>query len=444
MTRAADSDPASRAPGIAGAGAPNRILVIGAGVVGLGIAHRLAGAGQEVTVLDAATAGSGASWGNAAKIARGECMPVQSPAAMRQAARWMLDPDSPLAVRPGLDPAYLGFLLRMARRCTSASYRRALEATLHLVADANDRFDAWADCGIDARMHERGVLLAFEKQRTLDGLRPTLERMARFGIDGTVLDAVAVHELESALTDRIRHGVHIPGDRQIEPGRLAASLAAACRARGVDLRERTEACALLTRDGRVTGVRTTSDETISAGTVVLAAGPWSRGLARTAGVSLAIQPGRGVSLDITPGPSLTCSLTFKDAAVTVTPLEGRTRIAGLMQFGDGTTEPPQRRVRAVVDGARRSVRGLESAGAGAPGEEPAPWVGLRAMTPDGLPLIGSVSDRGPQGMLVATGHGMLGLTMAPVTAELIAAELELGPSPVPDAVRVALSPTRRP
>lgn len=418
---------------------PERILVVGAGVVGLGIAHRLSRAGLEVTVVDAATAGSGASWGNAAKIARGECMPVQSPAAMRQAARWMLDKDSPLAVRPGVDPAYARFLLRMARRCTPGAHRHALEATLHLVASANDGFDRWAQEGIDARMHERGTLLAVEKQETLDALRPTLHRMEDFGIDGEELSVDAVHALEPSLTARIRGGYHVPGDRQIEPAPLTASLAARCRTRGVHLREHTEVLELLGLGGRITGARTDTGEALSADAVVLAAGPWSRGLARGVGVELPLQPGRGVSLDISPGPELNCSLTLKDAAVTVTPLAGRTRIAGLMEFGDATTVPPERRLRAVLDGARRSITGLDAA----TGEEPAPWIGLRAMTPDGLPLIGPVGAGGPEGLLVATGHGMLGLTMAPITAELIAADLGVGPCPVPDAVRGALLPTRR-
>src|SRR5690242_5039636 len=137
-----------------------RIVVVGAGVVGLAGAYELLHDGHEVVVLDAARAGSGASHGNAAKVALAEAGPVPAPGMVVQGLKWMLRSDSPLYVRPSLSPPFLRFMLQLARNCTERRFRSGLALNLELAAAADAMFDEWRDAGLQFELHQRGVLLA--------------------------------------------------------------------------------------------------------------------------------------------------------------------------------------------------------------------------------------------------------------------------------------------
>lgn len=388
------------------------VVIVGAGVVGLACAYRLAAAGAEVVVLDSAAAGQGASHGNAAKIALAESGPVPAPGMILQGLRWMLKPDSPLYVRPTPSPAHLRFLFSMARHCTSTRFRSGLQHILRLAENANDLFDDWATDGLSFESHAAGVLLAFETRERFDEHLASLDIFAAFGSVPERLHGDAVREREPALSPAVGHGLYFPDDRQVEPDSLTRALVKRCAELGVELREHTPVTEVLRRDDRVTGLRT-ADGVVEGDAVVLAAGAWSGPLSHGFGSPLPIRPGKGYSIDFAPGPvQLRTSLTLEDARVAVTPLDGRIRLAGTMEFGGYDLAIDARRVAAL---RRAAVRAFPGWAADAPSA--APWAGLRAMTPDGLPVIGRLPRT--RNAYVASGHGMLGLTLAPATAEII-------------------------
>jgi D-amino-acid dehydrogenase len=159
---------------------------------------------------------------------------------------------------------------------------------------------------------------------------------------------------------------------------------------------------VLTDKGEITGT-----------TLLLAAGAWTARMTRQLGIPLPIRPGKGYSVDYSPAPvKLRTSLTLEDARVAVTPLNGFLRLAGTMEFGDLEETINPRRVAAIKKAAAQALTGWDNP----PGERP-PWAGLRPMTPDGLPIIGQLHPL--PNVYVASGHGMLGLTLAPATAEII-------------------------
>src|SRR5699024_3172460 len=142
-----------------------RTVVVGGGVVGLTTAYELAVRGHEVTVIEAARCGAGASHGNAAKIAIAESNPVPAPGVLLQGIKWMLRPDSPLSIKTSLAPGYLKFLLRMARHSNSRHFESELDLHLRLCEDANELYDEYQRQGIEFEMHDRRVLLAFETRK---------------------------------------------------------------------------------------------------------------------------------------------------------------------------------------------------------------------------------------------------------------------------------------
>lgn len=413
-----------------------KVVVVGGGVVGLTSAYRLAAAGCEVTLLDAGRLGAAASHGNAAKMAYAESGPVPAPGVLLQGIRWMLKRDSPLAVRPSLAPGFVKFMLSMARHCNEADFTRGLELHLRLADDANDLLDDYVRDGVDFEMHSAGVLLAFETRDRFAEQCASLPLLEEFGMPGRKLDRTGIDEVEPVLAERIRYGLYFTRDRQIEPDSLTRGLTARCRALGVDIRENT-AVARFERSGHtVTAVVTNHGESIALDELVLAAGVWSGPLSKQLGVPLPIHPGKGYSIDYRPAPvQLTTSLTLEDARVAVTPLNGMLRLAGTMEFGRFNDHVDPVRVEAIRRAARENLVGW-----GDPAGEAAPWAGLRPMTPDGLPIIGRFG--GLANACVASGHGMLGLTLAPATAEIVTDLVTGRTGGLPADVLTAVSPDR--
>jgi D-amino-acid dehydrogenase len=389
-----------------------RIIIVGAGVIGLASAYRLATSGCDVVILDARRAGSAATHGNAAKIALAECGPVPAPGVVLQSLKWMLKPDSPLYVRPSLSPGFAKFMLSMARHCTTQGFRRGLETHLRLAEGTAGLLDDWGRDGVAFEMHKAGTLLAFETRERFDEHLASLDIFERFGLVPEQLHGDAVQAREPALTGRIRHGLFFPDDRQVEPDSLTRSLLKRCQELGVEIHEHTRLRGFLRRGDAVTGVLTDKGE-ITGTALLLAAGAWTARMTRQLGIPLPIRPGKGYSVDYSPAPvKLRTSLTLEDARAAVTPLNGFLRLAGTMEFGELEETINLRRVTAIKKAAAEALTGWDNP----PGEGP-PWAGLRPMTPDGLPIIGQLHPL--PNVYIASGHGMLGLTLAPATAEII-------------------------
>ncbi|MGW0824637.1 NAD(P)/FAD-dependent oxidoreductase [Streptomyces sp. NPDC002845] len=409
-----------------------RIIVVGAGAVGLASAYRLAGSGCEVVVLDARRAGSAATHGNAAKIALAESGPVPAPGVILQGLKWMLKPDSPLYVKPSLAPGFLKFMLTMARHCTARDFRHGLETQLRLAEGTMDLLDDWTRDGISFEMHKAGVLLAFETRERYEEQCASLDVFERFGMVPEHLHDDAVQAREPALNSRARHGLFFPDDRQVEPDSLTQGLVKRCQELGVEIHEDTPVQRFLRRGDTVTGVLTDRGE-FTGDTLLLASGVWTGRMTRELGAPLPIRPGKGYSVDYSPAPvRLRTSLTLEDARVAVTPLNGFLRLAGTMEFGGLEESVNLRRVAAIKKAAADAFTGWDN-----PPGEAEPWAGLRPMTPDGLPLIGRLHPL--PNVYVASGHGMLGLTLAPATAEIITEAITRNRLP---AVAEAVSPLR--
>jgi D-amino-acid dehydrogenase len=413
-----------------------RVVVVGGGVVGLASAYRLANAGCDVVVLEARSAGSAATHGNAAKIALAESGPVPAPGVILQGLRWMLKPDSPLYVKPSVAPSFVKFMLTMARHCTERDFRFGLQTHLRLAAHANDLLDEYTRDGIDFEMHRAGALLAFETRERYEEHCASLPVFEGFGLYPEHLDRDGLQATEPVLSPRIEHGLFFADDRQVEPDSLTRGLVKRCEELGVQIRENTRIRHFQRRGATVTGVVTETDELIVGDALLLAAGVWSGPLSKSLGTPMPIRPGKGYSIDYRPAPvQLRTSLTLEDARVAVTPLDGMIRLAGTMEFGGLDEAVNSTRVAAIRRAAQANLIGWDE-----PSGEAAPWAGLRPMTPDGLPIIGKFGNL--NNAYIASGHGMLGLTLAAGTAEVITDLITTHSDPLPPEVSAAVSPNR--
>lgn len=402
-----------------------KIVVIGAGVVGLGCAYELLQDGHEVVVLDSAQAGQAASHGTAAKVAIGEAGPVAGPGMVVQGLKWMLRSDSPLYVKPSLHPPFVRFMLQMARHCTESAFRAGLDRNLRLSVRSDELFDEWRDAGVDFELHHKGVLLAYEDPRGAERHMRFQDVFDSHGAEANYLGTIGVQDLEPALSDRIRAGIYYPGDRQIEPDSLTSSLVTHIEKFGGTVVQGSGVVGFEGGPDEVTAVHTSSGSRQACDAVVLAAGAWTADLTRMLGTPIMLQSGKGYSVDYSPGPvELRTSLTFDESHIAVTALDGMVRVAGTMEFAGMNDKINPVRVAAIKKAAAQGLRGWDP---DAP--QRAAWAGHRPMTPDGLPMIGPL--RPGSNAWVATGHAMLGLTQAPVTGREIRALISGSKAPDP-------------
>jgi D-amino-acid dehydrogenase len=408
-------------------------LVIGAGAVGLAVALALRERGQEVTVIEAASAGAGASHGNCGTITPSHAPPLNEPRTLWKGLKWMFKPDAPFHLAPRFDPPLWGWLLRFTGVALSPRRRRAIERIRAQLLLASRRMleELVAEHAIDCGFRASGLVYVF---RTPSGFRRAArwpERLAPLGVAAEAWDAERAQAEEPLLAPGVVGAVHFPGDACLRPERFVDGLAAAARGRGVALREGLAAAAL-ERGGAAVEVRDAAGKRHRAELVVLATGARAPALLAPLGMRLPIQPGKGYSRTFAPLPAMPRRpLVLSERSVCVTAWPEGLRLGSTMEFSGFSEYLNERRLRALERGAAEYL-GL--------GALPAPlesWYGFRPMTPDELPIIGPVPGLG--NLMLATGHGMLGISLAAVTGHLVAA-LASGEDPPVDPA--PLSPAR--
>lgn len=399
------------------------VLVIGGGVIGLACALALARGGRSVTVLERAGVGSGASHGNCGTITPSHALPLAQPGVIAQGLRWMLKPDAPLRIAPTLDLARLAWLARFALNCTQAQVERVAPAKAALLNRSRNLIEAFVrDEAIDCEFAASGELQAFRTQAALDAACSELAVLRAHGVPVEVWDGARVEREEPALKPGIVGGLYWPSDAHLRPDRYVAALAERARSTGVDIREQSAVQGFEIDGGRVIGVRV-GDDVVPARDIVLAGGAWSPLLARDLGLRIPVQPGKGYSITFSrPQRAPVRPLVLAEPRVCVTTWASGFRLGSTMEFAGYDETLNRVRLDALVRGAQEFLH--EPVGA----QRVEEWWGWRPMTHDDLPIIGP-STR-VQGLWLATGHGMLGMSMSNATAELLAAQMLRHDSPL--------------
>jgi D-amino-acid dehydrogenase len=407
------------------------VLVIGGGVIGLACALALLEEGSSVRLVERDTLGSGASHGNLGMIMPSHALPLTRPGMMRDLLRWMWRSDSPVLVRPSLDPLFFAWGLRFARSCRREAMLGIMRGRQALLESSRDLYvELVGSEELDCEWEPCGLLEVFERAESMEATEPSHDLLEGIGVHAEVLDHDGLMNLEPALRDDVYGGRLHLRDARLRPEKLVAELGRVVRAKGAAVVEGTVVSGFDTRAGRVCAVMTDAGR-FEAEHFVVAAGAWSAKLCRPLGLRLPVQPGKGYSITTSrPGPCPRRGVVFHEANMAVTPWESGYRMGGTMEFGGFDERLSRPRLEALRAGARRYLR--------APfGEQTSEeWCGFRPMTPDELPILSRV-PRYPN-TVVATGHGMMGVSMAPATAKLVA-EMVAGREPFLDVTPYSLA-----
>jgi D-amino-acid dehydrogenase len=397
-------------------GAPRSAIVVGAGIVGLSTAWFLQERGVEVTVLDRGGVAAGSSWGNAGWISPALAIPLNEPGTLRYGLRSLLSSTAPLQIPLTADPAVWMFLLRFAAHCRRSPWRRAVRANLPLNSECIEAYDVLVANGVDVPVIDAPITALFRTSADAARLLDELRRFSDAGqpVSSTELAGAALREQVPLASSAVATAVQINGQRFVNPGRFVTALGRAVVERDAQLHTMDVTSVVASRDGvRVTG---RDGRTLTAAVAVIATGAWLSRLAAP-WVRVPVQAGRGYSFTVPVDGPVPGVIYLPDARVACTPLNGKLRVAGTMEFRDPDAPAVAERVEAIVAAARPLLDGVRW------DERDEVWVGPRPVTPDGRPLVGEVSARA---VYVAGGHGMWGMTHGPVTGRLLAEQITTG------------------
>ncbi|MBK1660076.1 NAD(P)/FAD-dependent oxidoreductase [Paracraurococcus ruber] len=421
---AADRDPGGRAGGLgpAGAAAGPRVVVIGAGIVGLCVAWHLARAGAAVTVLDGEAPGSGASSGNAGAISGGAVAPLAMPGVLKQVPGMLLDPAGALHIPPRYALRAAPWLMRFVASARPARVARIAEALSGLLGNAMEqhRQILAAEGALDL-IRETGQLYLYRDRAHYAKDAGGWDLRRQHGMRVEFLEGRdAIRALEPDMRGDYDLGLFIPDQgSSVNPLRQAQVVARGVERLGGSIR-RAAVRALATEGGRVAGAAT-AEGMIPAEHVVLAAGAWSARLLAPLGLHVPLETQRGYHVMLPEaGIALQRPVVPADRKAFISPMEGGLRVAGTVEFGGLEAPPTPRRAELLLQDLRNAFPQARTEGA------EGFWMGHRPCLPDSLPVIGPV--KAWPGLWCAFGHGHLGLTGSAPTGALLAQAM-LGPVP---------------
>jgi D-amino-acid dehydrogenase len=389
------------------------VTILGGGIVGTAIARELRAAGADVLLLDKGGVGKGCSFANAGWVTPCFAMPLPQPGMLWKASKWLLDRESPLYIKPELSFGLAQWLFRFLRAMNERQMLESIAALTSLSQYSLSFYRELAErSNTSIAFSPRGLLLVSGEKAGLRQAELELELMGARGITGKKMSQEEVLAFEPALQPKVKGGVFFQGEAHVEPYQTTLALLDDFIRLGGELLSETEVIDFRRQGRAVEEIRTTQGW-IRTGLVVLAAGCWSKDIARQLGCRIPLLGGKGYSMNIdNMATKPQRPIMIVERKIAVTPRAHSVRLAGTLELVDQDLGVSPHRVEAIHKGAREYLRMEESS-------EPVDvWRGLRPCTPDGVPLIGF--SRKVPNLFYCVGHQLLGLQTAPASAKLAA------------------------
>ena len=409
------------------------VLIVGAGIIGIACAHYLSRAGFKVTVIDQDTIAGACSHGNCGYDCPSHILPLTEPGAIRKAIASFFSPEAAFRVKPRLSPAFWNWMWQFAKRCNQ---RQMIAAGTHLNALLESSMSEYqqiiAEQSLDCEWRDSGLLYILQTTSGMQKFSKTDQLLSEhFGVAARRLEGEELPEFDPALKTGLAGGYYYEQDACVRPDRLALTWVEQLKSNGVEF---VENCTMesLEKTGKTVSLLNTSCGAFETDHLVVAAGAWSTKLAEHFGCRIPIEPGKGYSVTMRrPEPCPRYPMLLLEHHVGVTPFRDGYRLGSMMEFVGFDASIPDYRIQQLRESAKPYL------------VEPftdtiqETWYGWRPMTWDSLPIIGRVPQL--DNAYLATGHNMLGLSLAPATGKLVA---ELVQRQTPHLDADAFSPAR--
>ncbi len=397
------------------------IIIIGGGIIGLSCAHYLVQCGARVTVMDKDPIGKGASHGNCGLLYFSDVFPLCVPGAVTEEIKRSLLGTSPLYIKPTLNIKRLAWLMRFALNCRQRLVNESARNKYELLTYSLSLFkDLFSLDDLECDLETHGILTVFKEEKNCIGYAQKAEKLAAFALAPEKVAPADLRQMEPALLPDVAGAYHSIHDWYLRPDLLVSAWKRRLESQGVCFVENCRARDFMTHGSRIAGVHTNRGN-FAGDALIVATGAWSSQLLAPLLPRLAVEPGKGYSITMNrPAPCPRYSLYFYEKNVVATPWKSGYRLGGTMEFSGYGMEMNLKRLQKLVTGAADY---LKVPTGDIRYEE---WTSLRPMTPDDMPVIGRIPGR--ENLIIATGHGMLGLTLATGTGK-IASDLTLGRKP---------------
>lgn len=398
-----------------------QIVVLGGGVMGLAVAEACARRGHHVTVVEQhGEDRGGCSYGNAGMVVPSHFVPLAAPGMVALGLKWMWNPESPFYVKPRLDIELIRWGLTFMRCATRAHVERCAPVLrdLHMASRAAYQEFAKDD---DIGLVNKGLLMLCKEAHTLEDEAAMAARARNLGVPAMVLDAKQTAELDPGITMDVVGSIHFPNDCHFAPERYMAALQRRAANAGVTFLWNTRVAGIARNNHSLRALVTSAGD-IAGDAFVLCAGIWSDALVRGLGLRLPMQAGKGYSVTLPKPVQLPalCSI-LTEARVAVTPLNGALRFGGTMEMSGISESISPRRIDGILRAASRYFPAFRRSHF----DGLQPWHGLRPCPPDGMPYLGRTAAA--NNLVICTGHTMMGMSLAPISAAITARIIDLEP-----------------
>lgn len=400
------------------------IVVVGGGVIGAACAGALSQIGAPVLLLDKGAFGEGCSYGNCGLVSPSHLLPLSRPETIWRGLASLLKRNAPLQFRFQTRSHFWKWLWRFARSCNHAGMLQAGHARQVLLDRSRVLYEEMFRSGFfqDCDWVPGGTRVVFRSKAAWDGFAETDAFLSReFGLQATPLSEEELSQREPSLRTGLAGAWEYSGDAHLRPDKLMNAWKQRLLESGVRIREHCELFSLEFTDDEITSVVTTAGR-LEIDHLIFCTGAWSPLLQKQLRKRIPIEPGKGYSITLgRPSAMPVSPLIFEEHHIAMTPFQEGVRIGSTMEFTGYDKRIRTARLKLLTDGANAYLR--------EPIQESTieeKWYGFRPMSADEVPLIGRVP--GLQNAWMAAGHGMLGISMAPSTAQLLT-ELLTGKHP---------------
>ncbi len=389
------------------------VIVIGGGIIGLCTAYYLHKEGHKVTIVDQSNMDAGASYVNAGYLAPSHIIPLSAPGVMKKGIKWMFNPSSPLFIKPRLQADFLKWVWAFNKSCNPRHVEKSIPVIRDIALLSQDLYDA-IKASENFRFHyeKKGLLMLCQTEKGLDQEIEVAKQVKEQGLEVEVLGTKDLEILQPDVEINAIGATYYKCDSHTTPHEFMDDMKTYLQKADVTVLKNEEVEDVTVFGNKIQSIKT-HKQILKADDFVLAAGSWTPLLCKKLGMKLLLQAGKGYRINSTRKHGITVPAILAETKVAATPMNGFTRFAGTMEIAGINHHINKIRVNAIADAANRYYPNTLLTEE----EKEAAACGLRPVTPDGLPYIGKSMKC--ENLTIATGHAMMGWSMATATGKLV-------------------------